>query len=86
LPLSPVLFHLPALNQQTLDDANDEIELIGFPICDVFELADEDPNKYLPADEIEKHLGMEANILGYPITTKPVRTIKNDTILLPHFH
>jgi hypothetical protein len=28
---------------------------------------------------------MEANILGYPITTKPVRTIKNDTIFFHTF-
>ena len=57
--------------------------MIGFPLCDVFELVDDDPNKYLPADKIEKHLGKEVNVLGYLITTKPVRTIKNDTM---YFH
>jgi hypothetical protein len=41
------------------------------------------PNRNLPADEIEKHLGKEVNVLGYLITTKPVRTIKNDTM---YFH
>ncbi len=45
----------------------------GFPLCNVFELADDDPNKYLPADEIEKYLGKEVNVLGYMITNKPVQ-------------
>ncbi len=49
----------------------------------VFELVDDDPAKYPPAGEIEKHLGKEVNVLGYLITTKPVRTIKNDTM---YFH
>jgi DNA polymerase-3 subunit alpha len=44
---------LPALNQQPLDDAIDEIELIGVPLCNVFELVDDASNKYLPANEIE---------------------------------
>jgi len=78
-----VTFQLPALNQQPLDDAIDEIELIGFPICNVFELADVDPNNYLPVDEIEKHLGKEVNVLGYLITTKPVQTIKKEMM---YFH
>jgi DNA polymerase III alpha subunit len=80
---APVAFKLPALTHQPLDDAVDEIELLGFPVCNVFELADDDPNKYLWANEIEKHLGKEVNVLGYLITTKPVRTIKNDTM---YFH
>ncbi|MEJ7829007.1 MAG: DNA polymerase III subunit alpha [Segetibacter sp.] len=80
---APISFHLPALNQQPLDDAIDEIELLGFPVCNVFELVDDDPNKYMPADEIEKQLGKEVNVLGYLITTKPVHTVKNETM---YFH
>ena len=80
---TPVAFQLPALSQQPLDDAIDEIELIGFPLCNVFEVLDDDPNKYLPAKDIEKHLGKEVNVLGYLFITKPVCTIKNDTM---YFH
>jgi hypothetical protein len=36
-----------------------------------------------PAKEIKKHLGNEVNELGYLITTKPVHTIKNETM---YFH
>ncbi len=45
---APVSFHLPALSQQPLDDAIDEIELVGFPLYNLFELVDDDPNKYVP--------------------------------------
>jgi hypothetical protein len=30
-----------------------EIELLGFPLCNMFELVDDDPNKYLRADELK---------------------------------
>ncbi len=80
---TPIAFQLPALNQKPLDDAIDEIELIGFPVCNIFELADDDPNKYLPPHEIEKHLGKEVSVLGYLITTKPVQTIKKEMM---YFH
>jgi len=80
---APIAFQLPALTQQPLDDAIDVIELLGFPLCNVFELVDDDPAQYLPADEIQKHLGKEVDVLGYLITTKPVRTIKGDTM---YFH
>src|SRR5687768_589357 len=54
---APVSFHLPALSQQPLDDAIDEIELLGFPLCNVFELVDNDRNTYLSAWNIyEKEL------------------------------
>jgi DNA polymerase-3 subunit alpha len=82
---APISFHLPALSQQPLDDAIDEIELLGFPLCNVFTLADDDPNKYLPAIAIEKHLGEEVMVLGYLITSKPVRTIKNETMFFHTF-
>ena len=79
----PVTFHLPALRQQPLDDAIDEIELLGFPICNVFELADDNLDQYMPANEIAQHLGKEVAVLGYLITSKPVHTIKHETM---YFH
>ncbi len=82
---APVSFHLPALSPQPLDDAIDEIELLGFPLCNVFELVDDDANKYMPAHEIEKHLGEDVMVLGYLVTSKPVRTIKQETMFFHTF-
>ncbi|MEP6616831.1 MAG: DNA polymerase III subunit alpha, partial [Ginsengibacter sp.] len=79
----PVEFVLPDLEQHPLDDAIDEIELLGFPLCNVFELVDEDPSLYVPAADLKQHLGNDLSVLGYLVTSKPVNTIKNETM---HFH
>jgi hypothetical protein len=67
---APIAFKLPVLDQQPLDDAIDEIELLGFPACSVFELVDDDVSKYVCASEIEKRLGEEVMVLGYLVTSK----------------
>ncbi len=79
----PVDFQLPVLQQHPLDDALDEIELLGFPVCNVFELADTDPALYTPASEIEQWVGRVVRVLGWLVTSKPVRTITNETM---YFH
>lgn len=81
----PVEFRLPLLQQQPLDDAIDEIELLGFPLCNVFELADDDLTTYTPAAEIGNHLGKEVTVLGYLITSKPVNTVRNETMCFHTF-
>jgi DNA-directed DNA polymerase III PolC len=81
----PIEFRLPILQQQPLDDAIDEIELLGFPLCSVFELADDDLSQYTPAAEICNHLGKEVTVIGYLITSKPVNTIRNETMCFHTF-
>ncbi len=49
----PIEFKLPDLHQHPLDDAIDEIQLPGFPLCNVFELVNDDVAVYMPAKEIE---------------------------------
>lgn len=79
----PVSFHLPNLAQHPLDDALDEIELLGFPLCPVFELVNENPISFFPASALPANLGKEVSILGYLVTSKSVNTVKNQ---LMHFH
>ena len=73
-----VKFTLPHLAQHPLDDAIDQIELLGFPLCNVFELVDDDVTQYVAAKNIADHLGKDIKMLGYLITTKPVYTVKNE--------
>ena len=76
-------FHLPELAQHPLDDALDEIELLGFPLCNVFELVSENPLNFLPASELPYNLGKEVSVLGWLVTSKPVNTFDHQTM---HFH
>lgn len=80
---SPQSFHLPELKQHPLDDALDEIELLGFTLCNVFELVREDPKKFLPARELRNYSGRMVSVLGYLVTSKPVNTITNEQM---YFH
>jgi DNA polymerase-3 subunit alpha len=81
----PLKFALPHLAQHPLDDAIDQIELLGFPLCNVFELVDDDVTQYIPAKDIGDHSGKEIKMLGYLITTKQVRTVKNDMMYFGTF-
>jgi DNA-directed DNA polymerase III PolC len=78
-------FALPHLAQHPLDDAIDQIELLGFPLCNVFELVDDDIAQYIPAKDIGDHSGKEIKMLGYLTTTKQARTVKNDMMYFGTF-
>ena len=73
------------LHQHPLDDALDEIELMGFSVCDVFNLVDADLNKYLPAKAFHENQNKEVTVLGFLITSKPVHTIKHETMFFHTF-
>jgi DNA polymerase-3 subunit alpha len=73
-------YQLPELPVYPLDDAYDEVQLLGFPVCNPFMLADADPSNYLPAAEMKNHVGKVVTVLGYHITQKPVRTIRGETM------
>jgi DNA-directed DNA polymerase III PolC len=79
----PQHFQLPELVQHPLDDALDEIELLGFPLCNVFDLSKEEPLKFLPARELAKYLGQQVSILGWLVTSKAVNTVTQEIM---HFH
>jgi DNA polymerase-3 subunit alpha len=74
----PLEFKLPQLVQTAMEDALDEIEILGFPLCDPFDLVDADLSQFIPAKELASHLGKEINVIGYYITQKPVRTVKGE--------
>jgi DNA-directed DNA polymerase III PolC len=79
----PQHFNLPELVCHPLDDALDEINLLGFPLCNVFELAKENPQDYLPARELHRFSGKQVSVLGWLVTSKTVNTTTNQ---LMHFH
>jgi DNA-directed DNA polymerase III PolC len=81
----PMEFKLPKLHHTALEDAIDEIELLGFPLCDVFTLVDTDVTKYVTAAQLPKHLGQQVEMLCYYITQKPVRTVKGQLMFFGTF-
>lgn len=73
-------FVLPVLFHHQLDDALDEIEILGFPLCNPFLLIKEKPATTLLADDLKKHKGETVEIIGYLVTTKSARTKHGDVM------
>ena len=79
----PLEFRLPQLRYNAMDDALDEWELLGFPVGNVFDLVNTCLDDYIPSSQMSHYQGKEITVLGYLITSKPVRTMKNQTM---YFH
>lgn len=67
-------FTLPSLSQGEFDQAFDEIELLGFPLCSPFILLEKTPPKTILADDLLKYTDRTVNILGYYVCKKDVYT------------
>lgn len=83
--LTAALFHEPAIDYKlpvfpvhALQDAMDEIEILGFALTDMFQLADDDGAGITLSRDLKANLGQQVEILGKLVTTKDVRTIKRD--------
>jgi DNA polymerase-3 subunit alpha len=78
----PNEYPLPVLQRNELEDAFDEIELLGFAMCDPFKLVATSNFGDTKATELLNKLGKVVTILGYVVTTKNTGTIKGE---LMHF-
>jgi DNA-directed DNA polymerase III PolC len=65
---------LPDLEHHWLEDAYDELELIGFPLCNPFELLGEEMEDELYVKEFHNQVGKNMRTVGYLTTLKPTRT------------
>ncbi len=87
-PRAPLLFDdepeaveelLPPLEESPWDQAFDEMELLGFPLCSPFELlAQTPPPDTVPAVALDRCHGRMVRIAGYYVCRKPVRTVKGE--------
>ena len=67
-------FALPRLREGRFDQAFDEIELLGFPLCSPFELLEEMPPGALHVRDFPRFRGKLIQVLGYFVTRKDLRT------------
>jgi error-prone DNA polymerase len=72
-------FELPALEQSEIEDAYDEIELLGFPVTmSMFDMLKTGFRGEVMAGEMLQHVGRKRRMLGRLVTTKNVRTVKRE--------
>ncbi|MCK7589268.1 DNA polymerase III subunit alpha [Subsaxibacter sp. CAU 1640] len=77
-----VNFKTPELPSTALENAFDEIELLGFPLCNPFELLKKTSTNPLRARHLESLKGKIVTIEGYLVTTKDTKTSRGE---LMHF-
>ncbi|HPH47182.1 MAG TPA: DNA polymerase III subunit alpha, partial [Chryseolinea sp.] len=79
-------FPLPALQRGNLDDAFDEIELLGFPLCDPFKLVDAKDFGNVLSLQLIHNIGKYVHIVGYVVTTKSTSTKKGELMYFGTFY
>ncbi|MBX2942442.1 MAG: DNA polymerase III subunit alpha [Cyclobacteriaceae bacterium] len=82
----PKEYPLPVLNRLPLEDAFDEIELLGFPLCDPFLLLDTPKRGDTVAKELMQKIGKTVTIVGYVVTTKNTSTLKGEPMHFGTFY
>src|SRR5258706_575434 len=87
-------FNLPQLHHTWLDDAWDEIEILGFSLCSPFELIASFPagplskgeGEHVPeVAQLKSHLGKTVSIIGYSVTRKRTRTRRGEEMCFGTF-
>ncbi|MDP1727629.1 MAG: DNA polymerase III subunit alpha [Bacteroidota bacterium] len=78
-------WQLPVLTDTKLDEAFDEIELLGFPLCSPFDLLKDEIKVKLTARELEKNIGKTVIIVGYLVTIKYTQTSKGERMYFGTF-
>lgn len=76
--IKPKKWQLPKLTNGKLDEAFDELELLGYSLCSPFALLkDELPSK-LTAGELLQHVNKNVSIVGYMVNVKTTYTSKGE--------
>ncbi|CAM1367579.1 DNA-directed DNA polymerase [Tenacibaculum litopenaei] len=83
---APLSYQTPSFSSSALEDAFDQIELLGFPLCSPFDLLINAGEKFgLNARELQFHIGKNIAIEGYLVTVKKTRTSNGKTMFFGTF-
>jgi len=82
----PRNYPLPALQRNELEDAFDEIELLGFPLTDPFRLLQTKDYGDITARELLSKINRRVRIVGYVVTTKDTATLKGEPMHFGTFY
>ena len=69
-----ISYKTPPLTSSELENAFDQIELLGFPLCNPFHLLEEQFSNPMRAEHLKRFVGKIIAIEGYLVTTKRTST------------
>lgn len=78
-------FTLPPLEDSMLEMAFEQMELLGFPLCNPFDLIEESTYDGIPAQQIPLHLNQNIICYGYLIALKQSKTVKKEIMCFGNF-
>ncbi|NEU08037.1 DNA polymerase III subunit alpha [Flavihumibacter sp. R14] len=78
-------FALPKFNTYPLEDAFDQIEILGFPLDDAFALVDDDLSGISYAKDLAGKAGQQVTVIGQLVTTKDSRTVRKESMAFGTF-
>ncbi|TVZ56930.1 DNA polymerase-3 subunit alpha [Lutibacter sp. Hel_I_33_5] len=82
---APVNYNTPKLSSTKLEDAFDQIELLGYPICNPFDLLVDTFINPMRAEHLARLKGKVVTIDGYLITARKVKTSNNKVMYFGNF-
>jgi len=71
-------FDLPKFETSPTDEAYDQIELLGFPLCSPFELVKNPMARSVMSKDLHEHVNQEVIQYGYLVAVKNTRTSKGE--------
>lgn len=79
-------WQIPQFPDDPIEDAYDEMELLGFPLCSPFEFTGERPGQgEVCAAGLKERVGQRVSIRGYLVSTKALRTSKGQRMAFADF-
>ena len=78
-------FELPTFHSSPIDDAYDQIELLGFPLCSPFELVKHGLPRSVMSKDLHHHINQDVTQYGYLVAIKNTRTSKGETMYFGTF-
>ena len=80
-----ITYNTPRLSCSSFEDAFDEIQYLGFPLCSPFDLLTQLIHQQLVASDLAHYIGKDVTVYGYYITAKRVSTSKGDLMYFGNF-
>jgi DNA polymerase-3 subunit alpha len=80
-----ITYKTPELICSKQEDAFDEIQYIGFPLCSPFDLLTVPLQQYLYANDFLNYIGKSITVYGYYVTVKKTVTSKGDLMYFGTF-
>ncbi len=80
-----ITYQTPQLTSSRYEDAFDEIEYLGFSLCDPFDLVTDKITASIPAKDLINYINKTVVVYGYYVTVKNTSTHKGDSMYFGTF-